>query len=431
MLLKPIAKAFKSPWALKLVTKMSASMNSITSLKYRAEFEKNREIYEAKERRVLDAIFMQKEPDRVPVTTGGLNFFPPKYAGITCADYMFDHKKMKAAYIKTITDFDFDMTFPSSLLSFGRLMTASQFNLIKIPGRDITVNSGYQYNEYDRLKTEEYDEFLERGLDFLIDTMVPRISGIYKMKKIKRPAYTGRIFLELLGWLGTAIQILAEEKAMGQYNLMTSIAVSPFDIMSFMFRDFNSLIRDMMKKESKVQLAELLNKMEPRLTPLLSALPKFFGYNGIFFPSERAFSLSPRQFEEFYWPTLKKMIISFVKAGNIPFLVWESDVTHIIHFLLELPTSISRRCCLMVDQSDIFEVNRILDGHMAIQGNVPLSTMCVGTPKDVEKYCEKMFAELKPGGGFINCAALGIPDEAKPENVHALINYTQKYGKYI
>ena len=84
----------------------------------------------------------------------------------------------------------------------------------------------------------------------------------------------------------------------------------------------------------------------------------------------------------------------------------------------------------MVDTSDIFEVNRILDGHMCIMGNIPLSTMCVGTPKDVEKYCDKMFAELKPGGGFITCSALGIPDEAKPENVHAMINYALKHGNY-
>ena len=84
----------------------------------------------------------------------------------------------------------------------------------------------------------------------------------------------------------------------------------------------------------------------------------------------------------------------------------------------------------MFDSSDIFEVNRILDGHMSIVGNIPLSTMCVGTPKDVEKYCDKMFAELKPGGGFLNCSALGVPDEARPENVHAMINYTHKHGKY-
>lgn len=431
MLLKTVARSMKAPWALKLIEKVALSMNKMISLKYNADIERTTNIYEEKERRVLDAIFMRKEPDRIPVSTGGLNFFPAKYAGITCAEYMFDPEKMTAAFLKTNDDFDFDLTFPSSIFNFGRWFTAAQLNLIKIPGRDLTVNSGYQYNEYERLKTEEFGEFLEGGIDFLVDTLVPRISPIFQMKRYRRPAYIGRVLLEALKWVQTNIDVLCQLRARGHYNLMTGIAFPPFDIMSLVFRDLKSITRDMMKKDRRIQFIELCERLEPHITPLLTALPKLFGQVGTFFPSERAFSLSPKQFEQFYWPTLKKMIISFVKGGIIPFLVWESDVTHLVHFLHELPTNISRRCCLMVDQSDIFEVNRILDGHMAIQGNVPLSTMCVGSPKDVEKYCEKMFAELKPGGGFLNCAALGIPDEAKPENVHALINYTKKYGKYI
>ncbi|MBD3351029.1 MAG: hypothetical protein GF364_06045 [Candidatus Lokiarchaeota archaeon] len=56
--------------------------------------------------------------------------------------------------------------------------------------------------------------------------------------------------------------------------------------------------------------------------------------------------------------------------------------------------------------------------------------MCVGSPKDVKKYCDKIFPELKPNGGFLLCPALGIPDESKPENVHAMIEYGHKYGRY-
>ena len=119
-----------------------------------------------------------------------------------------------------------------------------------------------------------------------------------------------------------------------------------------------------------------------------------------------------------------------VNQGLIPFLTWESDVTHLVRFLLELPKKISQRCVFNCDTSDIFQVNKILDGRMAIAGNIPLSTMCVGTKRDVEKYCEKLFPELKPGGGFLLSPALGIPDEAKPENVQAMIEYAHKYGKY-
>jgi len=430
MVLKSVFNLLRSPWLYKVGKKVATILIGMEEFKRREKIKANRELYEERERRVLDAITMRKKPDRVPIAVGGLNFLPAKYASITCAEYMYDHKKMKAAYLKFNDDFNFDLTFPSFMLSLGKFMQASRSNLIKIPGRDLTANSCYQFNEFERLKAEEYDEFLQRGFDFLVDTIVPRISNIFKMGRIKRAAYLGRTILEFMKFVNMSTRMLAECKARGHYNLMTGIAFPPFDIMSFIFRDLTGLTRDMMKKTTRVQLIEILERMETCLTPFVCGVPQMTGLTGIFFPSERAFSLSPRQFGQYYWPTLKKMIISAVKAGNIPFLAWESDVTHLVHYLLELPRSISRRCCFMCDTSDIFEVNRILDGHMCIMGNIPLSTMCVGTPKDVDNYCKKMFAELKPGGGFITCSALGIPDEAKPENVHAMINYALKHGNY-
>ncbi len=429
-MLRLVANSFRSNGFLKLASLMGNTTLKLNELKVKSEIERHKSEYQAKERRVITAIEMLKEPDRVPTSTGGLNFFPAKYTGITCAEYMFDAKKMKYAFMKTIEDYNFDLIFPSFMLSMGRVITASKLNLFRIPGRDLTINSGYQFNEIERLKQEEYKEFLERGMDFMIDTIVPRTSGIFQMKPYKRFPYLGRVVFEGLKFISTATNLLAEVKAKGQYNLMTGVAFPPFDIMSFVFRDLSALTRDMMKKETKSQLLELIKRIEPWLTTFLSALPQMNGSTGIFFPSERAFSLSPKQFEQFYWPTLKKMIISFVKAGDIPFLVWEQDVAHLVHFLLELPKSISRRCCFMCDTSDIFKVHKILDGHMSIMANVPLSTMCVGSPKDVEQYCEKLFTELKPGGGLILSSALGIPDEAKPENVRAMVNYALKYGNY-
>ncbi|MCP4764144.1 MAG: hypothetical protein GY870_20390 [archaeon] len=431
MFLKPIAYMLKTPWIYKPLIQMTDAIVALRSTRYRVEFERNREKYEAKKRRVLDAISMYKEPDRVPVTSGAFSFFPAKYAGISVSEFMFDHKKMKAAYLKTIDDFDFDALFPAYALSFGRLMTASKFNMFRIPGRQISINSSYQYNEYERLKTDEYDELIERKLDFLIETLVPRFSVVYKMKKIKRPAYIGRTILELLGLVNIAQQVFIEERARGHYSLMRGLAMPPYDVWSLLFRNLTNISRDLMKKDRRAKIIKILEGIEPWITPLFSNMPKAFGSNGIFFASERGFSLSPRQFEQFFWPTMKKMIYEFVKDDNIIFLGWEGDSTHLVHFLLELPKNVARRCCFMVDSGDIFKINKILDGHMALQGNVPLSTMCVGTPKDVEKYCEKMFAELKPGGGFINCSALHVPDEAKPENVHAMINYTKKYGNYV
>lgn len=430
MILKFLAKQLRDPRFYSLPAAIAKLTFLIEESKHRAEIEQNKCIREERKNRVMDAITMRKEPDRIPVAAGGLNFFPAKYGGITCADFMFDYKKTRQAYFKTNHDFNFDLTFPSFMLGIGRIITAANINLFKLPGRHLSVNSSYQYNEINRLEAEEYPEFLARGLDFMIDIMAPRITEIFKVKGLKRASYLGRTMYEVMKFINLASKLLVELKAKGHYSIFTGFALPPFDIMSFVFRDLTSLTKDMMKKTTRVQLIKLIERMEPWLTPVFTSLPKLNEEKGIFFVSERAFSLSPRQFSQYYWPTLKKIILRLVKDGNIPFLLWEGDCTHLVKFLLELPKSISRRCVFCCDTTDVLEANRILDGHMCIMGNVPLSTMCVGTPKDVEKYCEKMFAELKPGGGFINCAALGIPDEAKPENVHAVIKYTHEHGIY-
>jgi uroporphyrinogen-III decarboxylase len=48
----------------------------------------------------------------------------------------------------------------------------------------------------------------------------------------------------------------------------------------------------------------------------------------------------------------------------------------------------------------------------------------------VETYCKKLIDEVGRGGGFILDGAIGMPDEAKPENVKAMADTTKKYGVY-
>jgi len=432
-MLAGLARMFKKPWFLKIASSMAGiatRFSDVQSPKLRELWLKNKELYETKERRILDAITMRREPDKVPAVAIATNFFAAKYAGITCADFMFDAKKMRSAFFKMDEDFNFDSTFTSFMLGIGRILTAFDVNLFLLPGRDVNVNSSYQYNEFERLKQDEYDDFLEGGIKYLMDTLAPRFSDLFKANSFKKISLFGRVLFEGLKFGQVTFSMMNELKARGSHNIFGGAAIAPFDLMSFAFRTMGGVAKDMMKKQTQEKLIEVCERMEPYMTSVFSLLPKASGNPGIFFVSERAFSLSPRQFEKFYWPTLKKIIVTLARDGNIPFLLWEQDTTHLVHFLLELPKSISRRCVFLCDSGDIYEINKILDGHICIQGNIPLSTMCVGTPKDVEKYCAQLFKELKPGGGFMLSPALGIPDEAKPENVHAYINYAEKHGWY-
>ena len=67
---------------------------------------------------------------------------------------------------------------------------------------------------------------------------------------------------------------------------------------------------------------------------------------------------------------------------------------------------------------------------MCIRGNVPASLLCLGSPQDVETYCKKLIDMVGKGGGFILDGAIGTPDDARPENVRAMADFTRKHGAY-
>ena len=61
--------------------------------------------------------------------------------------------------------------------------------------------------------------------------------------------------------------------------------------------------------------------------------------------------------------------------------------------------------------------------------NIPLSILATGTPDDVKGYCKKLIDVVGKGGGFIMAPSTSL-DDAKPENVKAMIDFTKEYGVY-
>jgi hypothetical protein len=53
--------------------------------------------------------------------------------------------------------------------------------------------------------------------------------------------------------------------------------------------------------------------------------------------------------------------------------------------------------------------------------------LCTGTADDVKNYCKKLIDVVGKGGGFIMDSSTVI-DDAKPENVKTMIEFTKAYG---
>jgi uroporphyrinogen-III decarboxylase len=81
----------------------------------------------------------------------------------------------------------------------------------------------------------------------------------------------------------------------------------------------------------------------------------------------------------------------------------------------------------MVDQTDMAKVKETLGKNACLIGNVPSSMLGLATADEVKAYCKKLIDTVGKGGGFIMGNGAFF-DEAKPENVKAMVEFTKEYG---
>jgi len=137
--------------------------------------------------------------------------------------------------------------------------------------------------------------------------------------------------------------------------------------------------------------------------------------------------LNLKHFEKYYWSYLKKVIFSVTDAGMcfIPF--YEGNWEQRLEYMLELPKG---KTIARFAFTNLKKAKDVLKGHTCIMGGVPHSLLQTGTPNDVDKFCKELIETVGKGGGFILSPNTGVTNEAKPENVKAMVEAAKKYGRY-
>lgn len=79
---------------------------------------------------------------------------------------------------------------------------------------------------------------------------------------------------------------------------------------------------------------------------------------------------------------------------------------------------------------DIRAVKREYGDRICVLGNVDLNILGVGTPEDVDREVRQLIRDVGPGGGYIVTSGNSLAGYLRPENVLALSEAVQKYGRY-
>jgi uroporphyrinogen-III decarboxylase len=405
-------------------------------------------LYEQRQRRLMDAIEL-REPDRLPTILFS-HFWVAHYSGMTCREAMYDYERLAAAIRKAVIDLEPDAFQPvHASVAFGPTMDILDYKQLEWPGhKGLSDNVPFQYLDAQYMTSDEYEEYNLDPTGFMLHKYMPRVAGaleplsqlpmypgvlhtriIQSMETYARPEV--RHALETLIRAGEEMQkmrsvqsrMFQELKDLGFPLAAYGTSHAPFDVAADYLRGSKGAMLDLFRNKDK-----MLNLME-RLTTLIPqagiASVKAAGGNMIFIPLHWGLDgfMSPKQFTTFFWPQFQKVLLTLIEAEIYPHVLWEGDCTSRLEVIKDVPAG---KCVYFFERTNMFKAKEALHDTVCIRGNVPASMLIAGTPNEVREYCKKLFDVVGAGGGFILDAGVGIPDEAKPENVLAMYEFAKQ-----
>jgi len=409
-----------------------------------------------RDKRIRDASEL-KEPDRVPVTFNA-GAFAAKYAGIKPSAMYYEPAAYREACIKVLLDFEPDSGGAAAGTSSGPMLELLEPRHQRWPGGTLPENVPYQFVEGEYMKADEYDQFLNDPSDFMLRFYLPRLYGALEplsglpplgnqiggrglntiLRLFTDPEYKAlaeklsRAADEQRKWTKETAVFREQSNRLGYPSTAPrgrTPGGAPFDAVSDFLRGMRGAMLDMYRCPDKL-LAACDRILQWRIEQSEPARPKTEGelVRGGGAPLHRGSDgfMSKRQFETFYWPGLKKSLMTAIELGYTTSSFCEGIWDERLEYWLEIPKG---KAILRFERTDMVKAKEVLGGHHCITGGVPPTILEAGTPSEVEEYCKKLIKVCGKGGGFILGPGSSI-DCAKPENLKAMVDAAHNYGWY-
>jgi uroporphyrinogen-III decarboxylase len=406
-------------------------------------------LYKERVTRFIKAIKLE-EPDRVPVMLP-VEFYPALYAGANLKKVMYDYDELKRAWLKFMHDFDMDSFIAPSLVFPGPVMDMIDYKLEKWPGHGLADDAPiYQYIEGEYMPPEEYDALIRDPADYLLRYFLPRSSGAFSpFKKLGpitpfvaipvwyisqfgdpeiRKAYQTLLDAgqECMKWMAVVGEVSQTALEAGLPNIWGGMSGAPFDMIGDMLRGTHGIMMDMFQRPDK--LHEAMERLVSITVDDTVSQANASGCPIIFMPLHKGTGgfMSNKQFETFYWPTLKEVFMGLINEGLVPLPFAEGSYEQRLEIIRDMPRS---SMVWYFEQMDMAKAKKVLGDNACIAGNLPVSVMCTGTPQEVKEGCRKLIKTCAPGGGYILTAA-AFMDIGSPDNLRAMMEAAKEYGVY-
>jgi len=252
-------------------------------------------------------------------------------AGVELVKAHFDPEAKAKAY-RSICETFYSDTFPMENVRWPEVYAP-------LGARNWIMSStgAMQHPEVEAMFVEDYDEYIADPLKTITDKLMPRI---YTKLDPSEPGANLRLakayqrFQQTMGEeIGFQIKV-SEEFGYVPGFFQGILAAAPFDFISDQLRGFKNITLDVRRVPEKLEQAAvatlpLMIKLSVGRAPVPGGIA--------FIPLHLAPYMRTSDFERFYWPTFKELVLTIDKAGMKSFLFAEEDWTRYADYLASFP----------------------------------------------------------------------------------------------
>lgn len=394
------------------------------------------------------------QPDRVPVAP----FFDgivTRFTGGSYKDAFYDFEKAGQCAIAFVHKYpNVDAASVPQFMS-GKANELAGTKLIDWPGRPgskISDYSTHQIEEQVYLEPEEYPELLRDYTGFMLRKYIPRaFPNIQGTKDIvfDSAAMMNTSMLTSLGSpaVQESMKILAqiyeeENKAtqatmkyagimagLGYPGMIVGASEAPYDILGDYFRGTMGIFEDLLDEDIVPYMEQVVDMFADMQIAKLQYM-RFIDlpFKPVFFPLHKGMDgfMNDKQYERLYWKPFKKIVMALIDMDVTPYIYTEGPYNTRLEYLADLPKG---KALIHFENVDMKRAKEIVGKTSCISGNLSISNMEFGTKQMIIDQTKELLDTCAPGGGYIFDFD-GCLENAKEENVEAMFETLEQYGKY-
>ncbi len=342
----------------------------------------------------------------------GANEYVGRRRGLTGTDFVYNHGKMLGPYVDFHREFQPDVAV--GMLPYpGKSWDILGFKNYVWGGQKLPENLVIQAVEGEYMTADEYKDFAADPTAFWLKQYLPRsysalgpLAMLPDFTRISESVDTIDLLLpfamppfqemlhklmeaagELMKVLGAVGQTMGTIAGEGFPSMGLNIVKTPFDYLGDTLRGTKGILTDMYRRPK-----DLLMACEAYVPVLIKAIVGASDRSGapaalyVLHKGADAF-MSQTQFEKFYWPTWKQVMMGLYEEGITSYLFIEGSYNNRMENLAEMP---EKSLVCHFDKSDMRKAKEILSDKFIIAGNVPASLMSTGTTDEVRAYCNDL-----------------------------------------